>query len=183
MDNKVDKLIEAALDSAERPRAFTVVTNSGSVSVAITDLGDELSLDVVGQLGGKLANCTLSFSRATKAIIYDSEPAGVSQEELAELAHAIEKAPEFLEWANEYYSVGESAPGTPMSVTYPSKRAPNYIVIKRKLSTDEYVVAWYTNGKFDDAKSYYTGDKHDASDTFKHMQADVDKANNVSYKP
>jgi hypothetical protein len=39
------------------------------------------------------------------------------------------------------------------------------LVLKRKAETDEWVVAWYENGKYSEAKTYYTNDKQDAIDT------------------
>ena len=42
--------------------------------------------------------------------------------------------------------------------------------LKRKSETDEWMVAAYVNGKFNEAKTYYTDDKEDAQATLKHMQ-------------
>jgi hypothetical protein len=44
--------------------------------------------------------------------------------------------------------------------------------LRRKSETNEWVVAAYVNGKFNDEKSYYTDDKQDAIKTMKMMQSD-----------
>ena len=44
------------------------------------------------------------------------------------------------------------------------------LVLKRKSATNEWVVAWYENGKYSEKKSYYTNDKQDAIDTMASMK-------------
>lgn len=65
---------------------------------------------------------------------------------------------------------------------YPANYAevPHYIRIKRNFQTEEYMVAWFSNGKFNDDKTYYTDDLGDAYDTFKAMQPQVDNANTMA---
>lgn len=67
---------------------------------------------------------------------------------------------------------------------YPTdfKTAPNYIRIKKSNIPGEFVVAWFTNGRFNDNKSYYTNDLADAYKTFKAMQPQVDVANLAGMK-
>ena len=51
-----------------------------------------------------------------------------------------------------------------------SEQIPIVYKVKRKSSTNEWVVAAYVNGKFDEDKSYFTDDKQDAIGTMKYMQ-------------
>jgi hypothetical protein len=69
----------------------------------------------------------------------------------------------------------------PQQSVYPEnfKSVPNYIRIKKSGVPNEIVVAWYSNGKFNDSNSYYTNDIKDAVDTFKVMQRQVDVSNMV----
>ena len=66
-----------------------------------------------------------------------------------------------------------------IGIVFPNefKQVAHYIRLKRLVESEEYLVAWYTNGKFDDAKSYYTTDYQDAKDTFISMQQSVFFAN------
>ena len=59
------------------------------------------------------------------------------------------------------------------------REVPNYIRLKKKPETKEILVAWFTGGKFNDNKSYYTNDIKDAVDTFNGMKHVVDIANKV----
>jgi hypothetical protein len=61
-----------------------------------------------------------------------------------------------------------------------SKRMKIEYRLKRKVETNEWIVAAYVDGKFDDDKSYYTDDKQDAIDTM----ADLKKrgAKNESFE-
>lgn len=45
----------------------------------------------------------------------------------------------------------------------------------RKPETDEWVVKYYENGKYNEEKTYYTDDKDDAIGTMKNMQARIDR--------
>lgn len=40
---------------------------------------------------------------------------------------------------------------------------------KRKASTNEWVVRVFVNGRNDESQAYYTNDKKDADDTYRHM--------------
>ncbi|MDD4976766.1 MAG: hypothetical protein PHY93_20590, partial [Bacteriovorax sp.] len=60
----------------------------------------------------------------------------------------------------------------------PIENVKNYIRVVRKPDTDEFVVRWYENGKFNEDKSYFTDDAADAWNTFALMKMQVDKANN-----
>ncbi len=52
--------------------------------------------------------------------------------------------------------------------------------LRRKSETNEWVVRWYVNGKYDEGKTYYTDDKQDAVNTMKHLQTIADKLNQES---
>lgn len=67
----------------------------------------------------------------------------------------------------------------PISGIYPSEfeSVKNYIRIKESGVGGEFVVAWFSNGKFNDDKSYYTDDLRDAVNTFNAMKKQVDAAN------
>lgn len=47
----------------------------------------------------------------------------------------------------------------------------------KNTETNEWVVKWYVDGKYDEDKTYYTDDKSDAEDTYKDM---VDRANKMN---
>lgn len=72
-----------------------------------------------------------------------------------------------------------SAMPKPKIEVYPEnfKEVSNYIRIKNSKSSDEFIVAWFINGKFNDDKSYYTTDLSDAYDTLNAMKPEVDAAN------
>jgi hypothetical protein len=79
------------------------------------------------------------------------------------------------------YNIKEDVTNTPSNV-YPEdfQNVENYIKIKKKPETGEFVVAWYQHGNFNDSLSYYTDDKQDASSTFEKMKVYVDDLNNKS---
>ena len=57
------------------------------------------------------------------------------------------------------------------------KKAKNYIRVTKIQSTNEFAVYWFTNGKKDEKKCYYTNDSADAWNTFAVMKMSVDLAN------
>lgn len=59
------------------------------------------------------------------------------------------------------------------------KSVVNYIRIKKSNIPDEFIVAWYINGKFNDDNSYYTNDLKDAFFTFNTLKKYVDKSNGL----
>jgi hypothetical protein len=72
--------------------------------------------------------------------------------------------------------------GSPSLSVYPANytEVSHYIRIRKKPSTGEFMVAWFSNGRFNGDKTYYTDDIGDAYDTFKAMQPQVDNANAMS---
>jgi hypothetical protein len=77
------------------------------------------------------------------------------------------------------YNIKEDVTNKPSTV-YPEdfNSVDNYIRIKPKRETGEFIVAWYQNGEFNDSLSYYTDDKKDVLDTFEKMKPYVDDLNN-----
>ena len=94
------------------------------------------------------------------------------------LKHADEYIAEKASWEQP---IDEISANKPLSV-YPSnfKSVGNYIRIKKSNVPGEYMVAWYTQGKFNDDKTYYTDDLTDAYSTFVAMKPNVDVENGKS---
>lgn len=51
--------------------------------------------------------------------------------------------------------------------------------LKRKPSTNEWMVVWLTNGRRNEDRTGYFDDKEDAMSTMKHMQAQADELNRL----
>ncbi len=70
----------------------------------------------------------------------------------------------------------------PYITVYPEdfRNAKNYIRASKLPNNDEFIVAWYENGRLNEDKSYFTDDAGDAWKTFTAMKPSVDRANGGS---
>lgn len=82
------------------------------------------------------------------------------------------------------HNLSEQKPSKKQLFIYPEnfRAAKNYIRISKKRDTDEFVVAWFTNGQRNEPKCYYTNDAIDAWNTFALTKMEVDAANGGTIK-
>jgi hypothetical protein len=70
-------------------------------------------------------------------------------------------------WESVWHSVGPKVINLGHQVTKPTKNR----------DTGEWVVKWFTDGKKDESKTYYTDDQKDANDTYLRMLKNADELN------
>lgn len=115
----------------------------------------------------------------TASMLYDELVAeyapGHSREEGGDKHETTSDYPEERHEPTEYTGEGEDGSGKLRE----SGNKPKNIVKTpvRKPETDEWVVKWYVDGKYNEDKTYYTNDKSDAEATYKDMAARASKMN------